>query len=217
MTPTDEPETRNGQLFEEVWDNVVAKVDQLTQDEDDRKFLKSVAMGGSVAAESVVTSCAVIREYWGEGNAAVAGELTQLFSLVMLSQIYRWVKAQPPKDMSAMVPREVSVTRLVYIFGGEPEQAMDDFLHFDEQFEYDIKKHPHMVHVSSLLLAKSAEICGHKCIDWNRVKWPVVEMTHLMKGTIIDGAPMRSQLDINAMLNSVNTGIQAMMSYYGGA
>ena len=215
MTPADE--TRNGEIFEQVWQNALDRIEEITQDDADRKFLRSVAMGGSVAAESVVTGCEAIREYWGEGSVETATELTQLFSLLMLSQIYRWVKAQPPENMSVMVPREVSVTRLVYMFRGDPDTAMEDFLHFDEQFDYDLKRHPHMVHVSSLLLARAAEICGHKCIDWSRVKWPVVEMTHLVKGTIIDGAPMRSKLDIDAMLNSLNTGVQAMMSYYGGA
>jgi hypothetical protein len=215
MPPADE--TRNGQLFENVWQKVIAKVDTLTEDAGDRRFLKSLAMGGSVAAESVVSTCQTVKGFWGEGNEAAATELTQLFSLLMLSQIYRWVKQNPSKEMPPPVPPEVSATRLIYIFGGEPEQSLDDFLHFDQQFACDLAKHPHLIHVCSLLLAKTSEICGHKCIDWSKVKWPVVEITHLIKGTIIDGAPMRSKLDIDAMLNSLNTGVQAMMSYYGGA
>jgi hypothetical protein len=215
MTPADE--TRNGQLFETVWQKAVTNVDKLTEDADERRFLKSLAMGGSVAAESVVSACQAIREFWGEGSDTAANEISQLFSLMMLSQIYRWVKDKPPEKMTNTVPQEVSATRIIYIFGGEPEQAMDDFMHFDGQFAYDLKKHPHLIHVSSLLLARVAEICGHKCMDWSKVKWPVVEMTHLIKGAIIDGAPMRSKLDIDAMQDSLNTGIQAMMSYYGGA
>lgn len=215
MTPAEE--TPNGQLFEGVWQKAVARIDKLTEDADDRRFLKSVVMGGSVAAESVVTTCQAIKGYWGEGNEAAATELTQLFSLLMLSQIYRWVKEKPPKEMSNTVPKEVSATRINYVFGGEPEQAMDDFIHFDQQFAYDLEKHPHMIHVSSLLLAKTSEICGHKCVDWSKVKFPVVEMTHLVKGAIIDGVPMRSKLDIDAMQHSLQTGIGAMMSYYGGA
>jgi hypothetical protein len=214
MIPADE--THNSQLFENVWQKVNSKIDMLTEDTDDRRFLKSLAMGGSVAAESVVSTCQAIKEFWGEGSEVVANELSQLFSMLMLSQIYRWVKEKPPKEMTNTIPREVSATRLSYVFGGEPEQAMDDFLHFDQQFAYDLTKHPHLIHVSSLLLAKASEICGHKCIDWSKVKWPVVEMTHLVKGAILDGAPMRSKLDIDAMLAAVNTGIQAMMSYYGG-
>jgi len=174
-------------------------------------------MGGSVAAELVVSTCQAVKGFWGEGSEAVATELSQLFSLLMLSQIYRWVTEKPPKEMTNTVPPEVSASRLIYVFGSEPEQAMDDFLHFDRQFAYDLAKHPHMIHVLSLLLARSSEICGHKCIDWSKVKWPVVEMTHLAKGAITDGAPMRSKFDIDAMLNSLNTGAQAMMSYYGGA
>ena len=215
MTPADE--TRNSQLFENVWQKVIAKVDTLTEDAGERRFLKSLTMGGSVAAESVVSTCQAVKGFWGEGNEAAATELSQLFSLLMLSQIYRWVKEKPPGEITSTVPPEVSASRLIYIFGGEPEQAMDDYLHFDQQFAYDLARHPHLIHVCSLLLAKTSEVCGHKCIAWSKVKWPVVEMTHLVKGAFIDGAPMRSKFDIDAMLNSLNTGVQAMMSYYGGA
>ena len=215
MTPADE--SRNGQLFENVWQKVITKIDLLTDDADDRRFLKSLAMGGSVAAESVISTCQSIKGFWGEGSEDMATELSQLFSLLMLSQIYRWVKEKPPKEMTNTVPPEVSATRLIYVFGGEPEKAMEDYMHFDQQFACDLKKHSHLVHVSSLLLARTSEICGHKCIDWSKVKWPVVEMTHLIKGAILDGAPMRGKLDIDAMQDSLNTGVQAMMSYYGGA
>ena len=215
MTPADE--TRNSQLFEIVWQKVIAKVDTLTEDACDRRFLKSLAMGGSVAAESVVSTCQTVKGFWGEGNEAIATELSQLFSLLLLSQIYRWDKQNPSKEMTTPVPPEINARRLIYIFGGEPEQSLDDYLHFDQQYACDLEKHPHLIHVCSLLLAKTSEICGHKCIDWSKVKWPVVEMTHLVKDAFIDGAPMRSKLDIDAMLNSLNTGVQAMMSYYGGA
>jgi hypothetical protein len=214
---TDTGESRNSQIFEQVWDTVTANIDKVTQDETDRKFLKSLAMGGTVAAESVVTACAEIQKYWGEGSEATATELSQLFSLLMLSQVYRWLQEKPPKDMTSTVPPEVSATRIVYVFGGEPEQGMDDFVHFDKQWEYDLRHHPHLVHISSLLLARCAEICGHKAVDWDKVKWPVVEMTHLVKGAIIDGAAMRSKLDIDNMLASLNSGVQAMMSFYGGS
>jgi hypothetical protein len=215
MTP--DVQNGNGQLFEDVWQNVVSRIDALAKAADDRRFLKSVVMGGTVGAEYAVSSCQSLKEFWGEGNPARAMELSQLFSLLALSQIYRWVKENPPKDMTAMVPPEESAKRIIFVFGGEPEQAMDDFLHFDQQFACDLAKHPHMIHVSSLLLAKTSEICGHKCIDWSKVKFPVIEMTHLIKGAIIDGAPIRGKLDIEAMLDSVNAGVKAMMSYYGGA
>jgi hypothetical protein len=210
-------ETSNSELFENIWQKSVGKIDGITPDENDRKFLKSLVMGGTVAAESVVSTCEEIKKFWGAGSETAAKDLSQLFSLMMLSQIYRWVKESPPKEMTNTVPPEVSATRIIYVFDGEPEQGMDDFMHFDKQYEYDLKHHPHLVHVSSLLLGKCAEICRHKTIDWSKVKWPVVEMTHLVKGAIIDGAPMRSKLDIDNMLSSLNTGVQAMMSFYGGA
>jgi len=215
MTPDEE--TRNSQLFETVWQKATRGIEDLTTEEPDRRFLKSLVMGGSVAAEAVVSNCQGVKGFWAEGDEAKAIELSQLFSFMMLSQIYRWVKEKPEQNASA-IPKEVSATRLIHIFGSEPEQAIDDFIHFDEQYGYDLDKKPHLVHTASLLLAKVSEICGHRCIEWSKVKWPVVELTHLMKkGIILDGAPMRSQLDIDQMIKSLNTGVQAMMSFYGGA
>jgi hypothetical protein len=133
----------------------------------------------------------------------------------MLSQIYRWIREKPPEGMTNTVPPEVSATRIIYIFDGEPERGMEDFLHFNSQYAYDLDHHTHLIHFASLLLARVSEICGHQALDWSKVKWPVVEMTHLTRGTIIDGTAMRSKLDIDNLLSSLSTGVQAMMSFYG--
>ncbi len=209
-------ETRNSQLFENIWQNAVTKADALTEDEHDRHFLKALVMGGSVAAESAVSACQDVREFWGQGSEDAATEITQLFSLIVLGQLYRYLKDNPPEDTTGTIPPEVNVSRLVQIFGGEPEKGMEDYTNFDKQFECDMKKHGSLTHISILLMARVCEICGHKCMDWERVKFPVVEMTHLVKGAIIDGAPLRSILDINAMQNSLNAGMQAMIHFYAG-
>jgi hypothetical protein len=213
---TFDEETSNSQLFENVWQKATAEADALTEDDADRRFLKSLVMGGSVAAESVVSTCQDVREFWGQGSEAAASELNQLFSLVVLSQLYHWLKENPPEGNTSTIPPEVNVMRVVQIFGGDPERGMEDYTHFDKQLECDIKKHGNLTHISILLLARSSEICGHQCMDWSKVKFPVVEMTHLVRGAIIDGAPLRSILDINAMQSCLNAGMQAMSRFYAG-
>jgi hypothetical protein len=209
-------ETRNSQLFESVWQDAVSRVDTITEDESDRRFLKALIMGGSVSAESVVSACQDIREFWGDGSETAASELNQLFSLIVLSQLYHWLKENPPEGDTGTIPPEVNVTRIVQVFGGEPERGMEDYTNFNKQLECDIKKHGNLTHISILLLARSGEICGHKCMDWSMVKFPVVEMTHLVKGAIVDGAPLRSITDINAMQSCLSAGMQAMSRFYSG-
>ncbi len=210
-------ETRNSELFEEVWEKATAKVDELTKDEQERKFLKSLVMGGTVAGEIVVSGAEGVRKYWGEGNLAWAQEVTQLFAFLMLSQCYRWIQGEVKPEMQNMVPKEVSATKLIYIFGSEPEQALDEFINFDLQFNYDLDKKPHIVHTSTLVLAKLCDITGHACVDWKKIKWPVVELTHVVKkGGITDSEPMRSQADINVVVNALNTGAQAMTKFHEG-
>ncbi|MCL2706950.1 MAG: hypothetical protein FWE97_02120 [Dehalococcoidia bacterium] len=206
----------NEELFENVWQVAVTNIDNITADPEDRRFLKSLAMGGSVAAESLVATSPAIRQYWGDGNQQAAMKLSLLLSLVMLSQLYLWVSQNPPKKKSSMLPKEITASRVFHIFGGDPEEAMQDFFHFDDQFIYDVENHKHLIHTCSLLLARCSEIIGHKCVDWSKVEWPVVELTHLTKGAIADSTPMRSKADIDAMQNSIDAGAQAVTSYYSG-
>ena len=42
MTP--DIENGNSQLFEDVWQKAISKIDALTEDVDDRRFLKSLVM-----------------------------------------------------------------------------------------------------------------------------------------------------------------------------
>jgi len=206
---------KNSELFEQVWEHATARIDELTKDPTEQKFLKSLVMGGTVAAEMVVNNTAVNR-FWGEGSLAWADEVSQLFSFIMLSQCYRWVSEKPEEGKSP-VPKEVSATKLVYAFGSEPEQALDDFARFDKQFNYDLEKKPHIVHTASLMLARICEIAGHQCIDWKKVKFPVAELTSLAKkGVILDSEPIRSQDDINVVTNSIAAGLQAMNKFHEG-
>ena len=206
----------NEEIFENVWQDALANIENITSDDDDQRFLRALAMGGSVAAETLVTASPAIKQLWGDGNQQTAARLSLLFSLIMLSQLYIVAKQNPPQNFVAMLPKEVTATRIFHVFNGNPEESIQDFLHFDEQFSYDLEKHKHLTHTSCMMLARCSEICGHPCIDWKKVKWPVVELTHLTKGTITDSSPLRSKADIDAMLGSIDAGAQAMMSYYSG-
>jgi hypothetical protein len=215
---TSEQETRNSQLFEEVWSKAAVNIDTLTGDDTERIFLKSLVMGSTVAAEIVLNNCGGIQQYWDKGDVPKAMEISQLFSFLMLGQCYRWLDAKPDPEGMTRLPKEVSATKLIYAFQGEPEQGIDDFLHFDAQFNYDLEKHPHLIHLSSLMLARISEICGHKCIEWDKIKFPVVELTHIMKkGVVLDGAPMRNQDDINTVVKALSTGVETMTRFHDGA
>jgi len=209
-------ELKNSEIFEEVWEKATSRIDELTSDAKERKFLKSMVMGGTVAAETVLNNAESARRYWGEGNAGWAAEISQLFSFLMLSQVYRWVMEKPDEARNT-VPKEVSATKLIYAFGTEPEQSIDDFTRFDQQYNYDMEKKPHLVHTASFLLARICEIAGHQCIDWKKVKFPVAELTHLVKkGVMIDSEPIRSQDDISVVTNSIAAGLQAMSKFHEG-
>ena len=210
--------TRNSELFEQTWDDAIPNIERVTQDKDEQLFLKSLVMGGTVAAEVVINGCIAILPYWGEGDRARAREISQLFSFLMLSQCYRWLDEKDETRSQERLPKETVSSKLIDIFEGEAEQGLDDFSHFDSQFNYDLDKHPHMVHLAGLILAKVSDICGHRCLDWAQVYFPVVEFTHIMKKDIVlDSAPMRSQDDINMVVKALTTGTEAMMRYYDGA
>jgi hypothetical protein len=212
MTPDNE-----NSLFEKVWQHASARIDNLTLDHAERQFLKSLVMGGTVGAETVVNQAMGIRPYWGEGTPAQAREITQLFSFMMLAQCYRWIEAQTGTEDNARTPREDVVSKLVYAFETEPEQSADDFQNFEAQYNYDLKHKQHLIHTATLILAKVCGILGHECINWTEVKFPVVELTHLVaRGVVTDSVPVRDQEDMATVVNGINNGIQAMMRFNGG-
>jgi len=209
-------EDKNQEIFEQVWEEATSRIDDLTKDNIEQKFLKALVMGGTVAAEMVINNVAPIRGYWGEGSPALAAEVSQLFSFIMLSQCYRWV-TEKPEEGKIPIPKEVSATKLIYAYNTEPEQSLDDFQKFDSQYNYDLEKKPHIVHTASLMLARICEMLGHTCVDWKKVKFPVAELMHMVKkGAMLDSEPIRNQEDINLVTNSIAAGIQAMNKFHEG-
>ena len=205
------PDTENS-LFENVWQNTSARIDKLTPDPTERRFLKSLVMGGTVGAETVVNQAVGVQPYWCQGNPAQAREISQLFAFIMLAQCYRWIEMEPGGQNTARTPREDVVSKLIYAFETEPEQSSDDFQHFEAQYNYDLKNKHHLIHTSTLILAKICDILGHQCIDWEQVKFPVAELIHLVtRGVGTDSVPVRDQEDMAVVVNGINGGIQAMM------
>ena len=206
----------NSQIFENIWLEAVSRVDTLTNDNTARRVLKALAMGGSVAAESAVSNCQSLKKHWGEGNESAAKAITQLFALIILGQLYYHIGQNAPDDQAGMIPPEINIARLVYIFGGEPDIVMDDYNNFSRQFACDIEKFRNMKHLSILLLAKIGEICGHKCVDWNKIDFPVVELKQLTKSAVVDSRFLSNLLDVTTMQGCVNLGAHAMTSYFTG-
>ena len=208
------PETPSESLFEEVWQEISQSIDLFEENESERHFLKSLVMGGTVVAERIVNNCQELARYWGKGDKTKALGLTRLFFWMMLSRCYQWLETSKTSGSDGLAPEEFS-RKIMSIFGNMTDTDFKLYLDLHEQFQYDIKKSPHMTHISSLLLALSCEICGHKCLDWTKVRFPVKEMFHLFrKGSVIDTGPIRGVQDINEMKQALNAGIQAMTLYF---
>ena len=207
-------EEQNSKLFDEVWNNMEEKLPKVIVSPQEDKFLHSLAMGGTVAAELFVNNCAGIRPYWREGSLVKANDTCLLFSFIMLSQTYRWINTQPDHDETSNLPKEVISTKLIYIFNTIAERWMEEFQKFDAQFNYDLDNHPHIIHLSGLIIAKLCSSYGHQCLDWSKVNFPVHEFKDIVTpGVLIDGAPFRDQQDINVVATAISTGIDAMNKY----
>jgi hypothetical protein len=213
MLPVDE--NGNIQIFEDVWQNANSRINALETDTKDILFAQALVMGGTVAAEAVVTSCKSIKEFWGEGNENAAVGLSQFFSVILLGQLYRWLRKNPQESTAAVVSPEVNIKLLSVIYVGNLEQMMDDYTNFDRQFDSDLKISSSLTRVCGLLLlSRASEICGRKCFDWKKVAFPVTEIKELVGKAAIEGAPMRVILDVHPMQKSLDAGMQALTGYY---
>jgi len=216
MPLSESENSRIHQLFEAAFMQLNERLHELVPDEDDRRFYTALLAGGKVAASAVVSRCEGVNKAWGDGNEEKALALIRLFTLSMLSQCYRWLdEVEHHRREELNTARKVAASNILQLFGDDSDNAITDFLNIDIQYNYDLKHKRHLIHIGSILLAKACEACGHKCIDWDRVSFPVKELESLTRaGVIIDPEPIRSAYDIKALWLSHAAGVQAMVKYH---
>lgn len=211
--PLSESKGSGNNILDAVFARVGKKINQLTTDENHRRFYMSLLAGGTATAALVLSVCEGVKKVWGGGDEKKALALTRLFTLLMLSQCYRWLGDKEPEKLR--VTRQTTVSEVLLFFGDNSEDAVKDFFNMDSQFKYDLENKPHMVHLSSLLLARACQACGHKCIEWSKVSFPVKSLETLARSrAIIDALSMGNPDDISALWHSHTTGTQAMVKYY---
>jgi len=216
MPPSGAEKSRKKQLFEAVFRQLSERLQELVLDEGTCTFYTALLTGGKVSASGVVSNCHGVNEAWGDGDEQKALALTRLFTLSMLSQCYRWLdEVEPHRKEERNKARKVVVFNIQQLFGDDTEETFEEFLNIDTQYNYDLKHKKHLVHTGSILLAKACEACGHKCINWAKVSFPVKELQSLTQaGVIINSEPLRSTSDIKALWLSHAAGVQAMVKYH---
>jgi hypothetical protein len=213
MSENREPSTNH--WFEQSLQESVQKVDQLTIIVSERQLLKSICTGGQLTAKMAVSNCEGLNHHWGEGSQPKAQALIRLFAWIMLSQCYRWTKTESSQGGQSLPPIIDYGRKLLSVFGDAGKTDENLLLGLDSQYNYDLDNKPHLTHISCMLLAASCEICGHRCIDWQKIRFPVREISHLAhKQALIDTEPLQVLTDISALKTALNTGIAAMIQYY---
>lgn len=204
------PEMPQDILFEQVWRNVSNVIDNYCGDGEPGLFLKALLMGGTVAAEYATVNCNGLSGYWNGGDEVKAHGLAKLFFWMIFSYNQYQLYADKNISRDELITVKEAAERLLPVFGDMTEEEVDLFINFNTQLNHDIGKDPHLVHLSSLLLAVSSEICGHKCLDWSKVQFPVIEMVDIAsKGAIIDSKPINNKHDISEMQTAFLSGIKA--------
>ena len=166
-------------------------------------------------ADTVFARCQGLREICGDIDNAKALALTKLFTLLMLSQTFRWLENQESESENADNPNLPAVSIILNLFCDSSEQSVKDFINIDTQFRYELKHHDHLTHLAVLLLAKACEVCGYKCIEWSKVSFPFKSLQTLTTSkAIIDAVKINSIDDIRAVINSFDSAVQAMVNYH---
>lgn len=201
-------------LFEKTWQEISKAIDLFDQNDNTRLFLKSLLMGGTVAAEQATAACRGLASYWADGNQSKALGLTRLFFWMILNYYQHHIKISE-NDSSALIDDAEAAGKLLTIFGKLNENEMKLYVNLSSQLNHDFEKSPHFIHLSSLLLALSCEICGHKCLDWDKIHFPVKEMYHIAhNGALLDSVPIRDVNDNTEMQSALLAGIKAANLYY---
>jgi len=212
--------SKNKRLFATVAARVSGILSSLVTDEDDRKVYAlatsylAVLAGGEVLAYLVVENCACVKRVWGVGSEEKALALIKLFTLDMLSEWYRWLdeKEQHSEDERRQA-RAMAASNILRLFGDHSENAVEDFLNMNSQFNYERDKNTRLVTWAYLLLAKACEACGQSCINWSRVVFPLKEWQALVDtGAIINDPIAGNHRDLIAFRTVEVTGIETMFN-----
>ncbi len=213
--PRSRPKKPVPDYFDAVLAGTNERIPGLIADENTRRFYRALLAGGSVAARAVVNQCQGVQDVWAGGDEKKALALTRLFTMMMLSQCYRWLSGKEPVSEEQSKAREAAASNIGHLFGDGTQSAVKEFFNIDIQFKYDLENKSHLVHLGSLLLAKASDACGHRSIDWSQVSFPVKSLNTLTSsGAIIDSAPIRSPDDIRALWAGHAAGVKAMNNCY---
>lgn len=213
--PRSRPKKPAPDYFDTVLAGASERIPGLIADEDNRRFYRALLAGGSVAARAVAEQCLGIKDVWVGGDEKKALALTRLFTMMMLSQCYRWLSGKEPVSEEQNKTREAAASNIGRLFGDGTRAAAKEFFDIDIQFKYDLENKSHLVHMGSLILAKASDACGHRSIDWSKVSFPVKSLKPLTSSrAIVDSAPIRSPDDIRALWAGHAAGVKAMNNCY---
>ncbi len=203
-------------VFNAMFSKIGKNVNDIFPDNNNRRFYKSLVAGGVAMANAVVARCQEVNRICGDIDEAKAMALTRLFTLLMLSQTFRWLD-QASEEEDSIPINLPAVSCILNLFDDNCEKSVEDFLTLDAQFKYELKHHDHMTHLAVFLLAKTFEACGHKCIEWSKVSLPIKSLELLTSSkAIIDAKAINSVNDIRAMLSCQTIGIRSMINYHEG-
>ncbi len=215
MTPSGAEELEMNPFFNAVFARVSGRINQLTTDDNNRHFYKSLLTGGITMANAVIVKCQGVRDTCSSIDKEKALALTRLFTLLMLSQAFRWLENRNAETEEPKTVNLTAVSNILGFFDDNSEEAVKDFVNMDAQFRYDLKHHDHMTHMAVLLLAKACEACGHKCIEWDKVSFPVKSMIPLTSsGAIVDSLSISSLNDITLLWECHAAGVKSMVNYH---
>lgn len=213
--PRSRPKKPAPDYFDTVLAGTSERIPGLIADEGTRRLYRALLAGGSVTARAVVNQCQGIRGVWAGGDEKKALALTRLFTMMMLSQCYRWLSGKEPVSEEQTGARETAASNIGHLFGDGTRAAVKELFDIDIQFKYDLENKSHLVHMGSLILAKASDACGHRSIDWSKVSFPVKSLKPLTSSmAIVDSAPIRSPDDIRALWAGHAAGVKAMNDYY---
>ncbi len=202
-------------IFNAIFVIISENINSIFTDYNNRRFYKSLLAGGKTIANAVTAGCQELRRICGDIDEVKALALTKLFTLLMLSQSFRWLENQAPENEETIEFNLSSISTVLNLFGDNSEESVKDFINMDKQFKYELKHHDHMTHMAVLLLAKACEACGHKCIEWSKISFPVKSLQSLTASrAIIDSKAINGVEDIRVVINSIPFGAQAMVNYH---
>ena len=196
---------------------------------EDYEYMAHMAwlIGATSAAQALIREVDGVKKAWGKGDDQKTLSLTKVCSAHMISVWFRTIEVQAglPADArrGSLESAASSMLSVINKFlctrdaevSAMTAQDVKSAIDMDRQWNSENGSGGPPLAYAGLLLSKALEACGERCLEWDKVVFPVESMQQLLdRNAILDPRLLEDGQRLLAVINCLEQGVRSVKRYY---